>query len=83
MPARLASSRATRWPTGPVPPSTSDVDRARDRGARPAARTAAAAVVFAPLESSITETLQAVLGNQVLLHFGEHALAGGHVRCRR
>jgi hypothetical protein len=55
MPA-VASSRATRWPTGPVPPSTSDLALPKSR-CRAAARTAAAAVVFAPLLSNMTETV--------------------------
>ena len=58
----LPSSPATRWPTGPVPASTAARRPARGASSasspRPAVMraTAAAAVVFAPLLSSMTDT---------------------------
>ena len=56
-----ARSRATRWPTGPVPPSTTARHGAAAPVAsgmwRPAATTAAAAVVLAPDGSTRTPSL--------------------------
>ena len=52
-----ARSRATRWPTGPVPARTAALAPSTDPpDPSSAARTAAAAVVFEPLASNRTET---------------------------
>ena len=53
----LARSPATRWPTGPVPPSTSAFLPFTLPSACSVFTTAATAVVFDPFESSMIDTL--------------------------